>query len=115
VFHKRQLSHNAGSAFHLERFLRLAEATMIDPRKETAMSRISTPATIDAAPAASRPLLEAVKKQLGVVPNMFRLAGGDARAHRVGGRRGHTPSVTNPRAVVDIIRDRLTAARTFSL
>jgi hypothetical protein len=46
---------------------------MIDPRKETAMSRISTPATIDAAPAASRPLLEAVKKQLGVVPNMFRL------------------------------------------
>ena len=37
------------------------------------MSRISTPATIDAAPAASRPLLEGVKKQLGVVPNMFRL------------------------------------------
>jgi hypothetical protein len=64
---------NAGSAFHLERFLRLAEATMIDPRKETGMSRISTPATIDAAPAASRPLLEGVKKQLGVVPNMFRL------------------------------------------
>jgi len=37
------------------------------------MSRIPTPAAIDAAPAASRPLLEAVKKQLGVVPNMFRL------------------------------------------
>ena len=37
------------------------------------MSRIPTPATIDAAPAASRPLLEAVKKQLGLVPNMFRL------------------------------------------
>lgn len=37
------------------------------------MSRISTPATIDAAPAASRPLLEAVKKQLGVAPNLFRL------------------------------------------
>jgi uncharacterized peroxidase-related enzyme len=37
------------------------------------MSRIPTPATIDAAPAASRPLLEAVKKQIGVVPNMFRL------------------------------------------
>jgi uncharacterized peroxidase-related enzyme len=37
------------------------------------MSRIPTPATIDAAPAVSRPLLEAVKKQLGVVPNMFRL------------------------------------------
>ena len=37
------------------------------------MSRIPTPATIEAAPAASRPLLEAVKKQLGVVPNLFRL------------------------------------------
>ena len=37
------------------------------------MSRIPTPATIDAAPAAWRPLLEGVKKQLGVVPNLFRL------------------------------------------
>lgn len=37
------------------------------------MSRIPTPASIDAAPNAARPLLEAVKKQLGVVPNMFRL------------------------------------------
>jgi uncharacterized peroxidase-related enzyme len=37
------------------------------------MSRIPTPATIDAAPAASRPLLEGVKKQLGAVPNLFRL------------------------------------------
>jgi uncharacterized peroxidase-related enzyme len=37
------------------------------------MSRIQIPATIDAAPAASRPFLEAVKKQLGVVPNLFRL------------------------------------------
>jgi len=37
------------------------------------MSRIATPATIEAAPAASQPLLEAVKKQLGVVPNLFRL------------------------------------------
>ena len=37
------------------------------------MSRLPIPATIDAAPAASQPLLEAVKKQLGVVPNMFRL------------------------------------------
>lgn len=37
------------------------------------MPRIPTPATIDIAPAASRPLLEAIKKQLGVVPNMFRL------------------------------------------
>ena len=37
------------------------------------MSRLPIPASIDAAPAASRPLLEGVKKQLGVVPNMFRL------------------------------------------
>ena len=37
------------------------------------MSRIPTPATIEAAPVASRPLLEAVKKQLGIAPNLFRL------------------------------------------
>ena len=37
------------------------------------MSRIPTPATIEAAPAASQPMLEAVKKQLGMVPNLFRL------------------------------------------
>lgn len=37
------------------------------------MSRIPTPATIEAAPPAAQPLLEGVKKQLGVVPNMFRL------------------------------------------
>ena len=37
------------------------------------MSRIPTPATMEAAPAASQPLLQAVNKQLGVTPNMFRL------------------------------------------
>lgn len=37
------------------------------------MSRIPLPGTIGDAPAGSRPLLESVKKQLGVVPNMFRL------------------------------------------
>jgi uncharacterized peroxidase-related enzyme len=37
------------------------------------MSRIPTPASIEASPAASQGLLEAVKKQLGVVPNLFRL------------------------------------------
>ncbi len=36
------------------------------------MSRIATPPQIADAPAASQPLLEAVNKQLGVVPNMFR-------------------------------------------
>jgi len=37
------------------------------------MPRLPTPATIDQAPLASRPLLDGVKKQLGTVPNMFRL------------------------------------------
>ena len=37
------------------------------------MSRIHTPATIEASPAAAQPLLEAVNKQLGVVPNLFRV------------------------------------------
>lgn len=37
------------------------------------MSRIPTPATIEDAPAAAQPLLSAVKKQIGIVPNMFRL------------------------------------------
>ncbi len=37
------------------------------------MSRIPTPATIDDAPAASRPFLGAIKKQLGSAPNLFRI------------------------------------------
>jgi uncharacterized peroxidase-related enzyme len=37
------------------------------------VSRIPTPASIEAAPSASQPLLQAVKKQLGIVPNLFRL------------------------------------------
>ena len=37
------------------------------------MSRLTTPASVDAAPAAARPLLEAVHKQLGSVPNLFRV------------------------------------------
>ncbi len=39
------------------------------------MSRIPTPATIDVSPAASQALLNAVNKQLGSVPNLFRLVG----------------------------------------
>ena len=39
------------------------------------MSRIAIPATIEASPEASQPLLQAVQKQLGVVPNLFRLIG----------------------------------------
>lgn len=37
------------------------------------MSRIPTPASIDAAPAAARSSLQAVQKQFGVVPNLFRV------------------------------------------
>ena len=37
------------------------------------MSRIPTPITIADAPVASRPLLQAVEQQLGVVPNLFRM------------------------------------------
>jgi len=37
------------------------------------MSRIPTPTTIDAAPEASRPSLEAVNNLLGSVPNLFRI------------------------------------------
>ena len=37
------------------------------------MSRIPTPATIETAPSEAQPLLHAVKKQLGVAPNLFRL------------------------------------------
>ena len=36
------------------------------------MSRLATFPTIEAAPAAAQPLLNAVKAQLGVVPNLFR-------------------------------------------
>ena len=37
------------------------------------MSRLPVAANIEASPAAARPLLEDVKKKLGMVPNMFRL------------------------------------------
>ncbi len=37
------------------------------------MSRIPTPATIGDAPAAAQPMLHAVERQLGSVPNLFRI------------------------------------------
>lgn len=54
-------------------FCLVKHAVPRDPREESIMSRIPTPATIDATPAAAQPLLEAVKKQIGSVPNLFRL------------------------------------------
>jgi uncharacterized peroxidase-related enzyme len=44
------------------------------------MSRLETPATIEAAPVASQALLHGVKQQLGVAPNIFRLAGNSPAA-----------------------------------
>src|ERR1700752_2031063 len=44
----------------------------ITSSKEAPMPRITTPASIEAAPQAAQPLLQAVNKQLGIVPNMFR-------------------------------------------
>lgn len=38
------------------------------------MTRIQLPDSIEAAPAAAQPLLEGVKKMLGSVPNLFRIA-----------------------------------------
>jgi uncharacterized peroxidase-related enzyme len=43
------------------------------------MTRLSVP-TLDAAPEASKPTLDAVQKQLGVVPNLFRLIGSSPAA-----------------------------------
>lgn len=43
------------------------------------MARLTIP-TEEAAPEKSRPLLEAVKQQLGVVPNLFRLVGNSPAA-----------------------------------
>ena len=44
------------------------------------MSRIPTPTSIDTSPAASQPLLQAVNRQLGSVPNLFRLVGNSPAA-----------------------------------
>ena len=44
------------------------------------MSRIATPASIETSPAASQPMLSAVKAQLGSVPNLFRLVGNSPAA-----------------------------------
>ena len=44
------------------------------------MSRLPSPASIETSRAASQPLLQAVKKQLGMVPNLFRLVGNSPAA-----------------------------------
>jgi uncharacterized peroxidase-related enzyme len=44
------------------------------------MSRIATPSSIQTSPAQSQPLLAAVQKQLGLVPNLFRVVGNSPAA-----------------------------------
>ena len=44
------------------------------------MTRIATPASIATSPSTSQPLLEAVNKQLGSVPNLFRVVGNSPAA-----------------------------------
>lgn len=44
------------------------------------MPLIHTPASIESSPAASQPLLQAVHKQLGSVPNLFRVVGNSPAA-----------------------------------
>jgi uncharacterized peroxidase-related enzyme len=57
------------------------------------MSRLTIPAREDA-PAKSQPLLDAIEKQLGVVPNLFRLVGTSPAALQgylgLNGALGHT-------------------------
>ena len=43
-------------------------------------SRVQTPSSIAASPIGSRPLLEAVNKSLGSVPNLFRIVGNSSAA-----------------------------------
>lgn len=72
------------------------------------MSRIPTPATIEDAPSAAQPLLQAVKKQLGVVPNMFRLIANSPTALESyldlsgGLNRGSLPAPTRERIALAV-------------
>jgi uncharacterized peroxidase-related enzyme len=72
------------------------------------MPRIPTPATIADAPEASRPLLDAVAKQLGSAPNMFRAVGLSPQALKgyldLSGALSHgaLPAATRERIVLAI-------------
>jgi uncharacterized peroxidase-related enzyme len=62
--------------------LSLRRPNILDRAKEreSPMTRIATPASIATSPVASQPLLEAVQKQLGSVPNLFRVVGNSPAA-----------------------------------
>jgi uncharacterized peroxidase-related enzyme len=55
-----------------------SQSRLVTP-KENTMSRLSIP-SLETAPEASKPTLDAVHKQLGVVPNLFRLIGSSPAA-----------------------------------
>lgn len=83
------------------------------------MSRISIPARLDS-PVASQPMLDAVDKQMGTVPNLFRLMGispavlkaylglGDALGHSLDGRTRERIAITVPRSMAATIACRPT-------
>lgn len=72
------------------------------------MTRIPLPASIEDAPAAARPLLEGVKKQLGSVPNLFRITANSPAA--LGGyldlsgalSKGDLPAATRERIALAV-------------
>ncbi|WP_323771568.1 peroxidase-related enzyme [Antarctobacter sp.] len=72
------------------------------------MTRIPLPASIEDSPAAARPLLEAVKTQLGSVPNLFRITANSPAA--LGGylelsgalSKGELPAATRERIALAV-------------
>ena len=64
---------------HSPRSQRIELIHHIDPTGETTVSRITIP-TVEQAPDASKPLLAAVKQQLGVVPNLMKVVGNSPAA-----------------------------------
>lgn len=72
------------------------------------MTRIATPATVSDAPAASQPFLDLVKKQLGVVPNLFRVVSNSPAALQgyldlsAGLGKGSLPAATRERIALSV-------------
>jgi hypothetical protein len=86
------------------------------------MLRVHTPEDIAAAPPESQPALEAVERQLGLVPNLFRVVSDSAALEGCLGRRGtfakgSTPATRGERIVFAIAeisgRDYWPSAHTY--
>jgi AhpD family alkylhydroperoxidase len=60
--------------------MRLTPVQQLAPPRKDTMPRIATPQSIEASPKASQPLLQGVRKQLGSVPNLFRLVANSSAA-----------------------------------